>query len=96
MQRCLLTLCLLLACLVVGCARKTPVASEPPPLPSKEELSKLKMPPPPWEMRGGMAKPKDLPTLPDGSTTLPVPGELPSLDHIPPPPPAPRRKKAEK
>jgi len=80
--------------MALGCARKSPVASEHPALPSKEELSKLKIPPPSWAMPGGKARPKDLPVLPDGAT-LPPPGELPSLDHIPPPPPPPRRKKAD-
>jgi len=95
MRRYLLTLSLLLACLTLGCGQKTPVAYEPPPLPSKEELSKLKMPPPPWQMPGGKPRPSDLPALPDGSLTLPPPGELPDLSHIPPPPPA-RKRKVEK
>jgi len=94
MQRCLLTLCLLLAGLALGCGQKAPVAYEPPPLPSKEELSKLKIPPGPLKVPNGKSRPSDLPALPDG-TVLPPPGELPDLSHIPPPPP-PRKKKVEK
>jgi len=95
MRRYLLTLSLLLAGLILGCGQKAPVAYEPPPLPSKEELSKLKIPSGPLPAPGGKARPSDLPALPDGTTMLPPPGELPDLSHIPPPPPS-RKKKVEK
>jgi len=95
MRTYVLTIGLLLAGLALGCGQKTPVAHEPPPLPTKEELSKLKMPSAPWQVPGGKPRPSDLPALPDGTTMLPPPGELPNLDHIPPPPP-PRKKKVEK